>query len=141
MCHRLEALLKVLKEKKLRSYPASRDEPAVSSALEWTPDNTAAALKGCAFDQHLGLKLYHEDPLPLIESACALAGCQFLDHEFLVHPSATVSIAGSLGLAPASSQILTRRTWAAGGIVRGWRGWKSSSIAQRNAGGGLGDIR
>ena len=100
MCHRLEALLKVFKEKKLRSYPASRDEPAVSSALEWTPDNTAAALKGCAFDQHLGLKLYHEDPLPLIESACALAGCQFLDHEFLVHPSATVSIAGSLGLAP-----------------------------------------
>jgi len=86
----------------LRSHPRSRVQPTNTPGVDppqWTAQHTAASLDGCPFDVHLGLKFYHADPLPRIVAGCADAGSQFVDHEFPVHPAATVSVAGRTGLA------------------------------------------
>ena len=100
---RLRVLLATaFQQKPLRSHPRSRVQPTNTPGVDppqWTAQHTAAALDGCPFDVHLGLKFYHADPLPRIVAGCADTGCLFVDHEFPTHPAATVSVAGRTGLA------------------------------------------
>lgn len=61
-------------------------------------DNAAArALDGVPFEEHLGLRFYLEDPLPMLRQAFAnnSAGdndVMFVDHEFPTHDGASVTI-------------------------------------------------
>ena len=66
----------------------------------WTLEDTNRALADCEFEQHLGLKFYHEDPLPKIMEACHVHNSHgqktktrfFVDHEFPTHCFTTVKL-------------------------------------------------
>jgi hypothetical protein len=76
-------------------------EPVADSAdPQWTVGHTAAALFSFPFDEHLGLRFYREDPLPLIAAAATDAECLFVDHEFPTHSGVTVRVGEQPGLAP-----------------------------------------
>ena len=66
----------------------------------WTSADTDRVLQGVPFDEHVGLRFYRTDPLPLIQAACAATGKRFLDHEFPTHRFGVVSIPSSV-LSPA----------------------------------------
>ncbi len=79
-----------------------------SSALFWTAQNTSNALDQCAYEEYLGLKLYMEDPLSKIRdyaltttgadaaTSPAQTKLMFIDHEFPVHPQASILVEGGL---------------------------------------------
>ena len=65
----------------------------------WSEDRSSLALKSCPFDDYLGLRLYHEDPLPRIQLTCDEANAgggerlMFVDHEFPVHEKCSINVA------------------------------------------------
>lgn len=60
----------------------------------WTENDTLQTLDGCSYDEYLGLRWYHEDPLHLIRRACESKhnGTLFRDDEFPVHSNVQTSI-------------------------------------------------
>jgi Calpain family cysteine protease len=59
----------------------------------WQRSDTAKALQGVPFEEYLGLKFYHIDPVPFIlQHAKHRDNLLFIDQEFPTHPSVSVRV-------------------------------------------------
>ena len=66
-----------------------------NSHHRWTEKDTTDALKDCAYEEYLGLKLYLQDPLPQIKQAIDVSRNKlFTDHEFPTYPEASIVLPG-----------------------------------------------
>jgi hypothetical protein len=94
-------------EIKLPSYPPTRTQSSTSlrgagdddlyrdqraAAAFWTQQDTENALQNLPYDVHLGVKLYHTNPIHRIHKACQSSNKLFIDHEFCVAEGSEVKI-------------------------------------------------
>lgn len=72
-------------------HPATKSEQVTEGSAQqqgWTAQDTLGALRDCPYDDYLGLKFYHSDPLPWIKGATG--PMLFVDYEFPVHHPSVV---------------------------------------------------
>jgi hypothetical protein len=85
-------------EIKLPSYPPTRTGVRDDlyrnqhAATAWTQQDTDNALQNLPYDTHLGVKLYHINPIHRIHTACQSSKKLFIDHEFCVAQGSEVTI-------------------------------------------------
>ena len=87
-------------EIKLPTFPPTRIQSSASlhgdranqAAATWTQQDTENALKDLSYDVHLGVKVYHTDPIHRIYTACRSSNKLFIDHEFCVADGSEVTI-------------------------------------------------
>mmetsp|Transcript_9430 Transcript_9430/g.18959 ORF Transcript_9430/g.18959 Transcript_9430/m.18959 type:complete len:496 (+) Transcript_9430:86-1573(+) len=90
-------------EIELPSYPPTRTQSSTSlprgvgddqeaAAVSWTQQDTENALQNLPHDVHLGVKLYHTNPIHRIHTACQSSSKLFIDHEFCVAEGSEVRI-------------------------------------------------
>eukprot|EP00579_Thalassiosira_antarctica_P030772 CAMPEP_0202033914 /NCGR_PEP_ID=MMETSP0905-20130828/66292_1 /ASSEMBLY_ACC=CAM_ASM_000554 /TAXON_ID=420261 /ORGANISM="Thalassiosira antarctica, Strain CCMP982" /LENGTH=275 /DNA_ID=CAMNT_0048597827 /DNA_START=85 /DNA_END=912 /DNA_ORIENTATION=- len=73
---------------------SSRKNRNAVDAMTWSQQNTESTLAGVPFDDYLGLRLYHSDPIDLVNAACQAKGKMFIDHEFCVHDASEITVNG-----------------------------------------------
>jgi len=101
----LDLLDRYCEKKALLLYPLTRINPTRTPNEEvntdynniWTLEDVESVLNdnNVQYDEHLGLKFYHTDPINLIQTACKVKNKLFIDYEFNVHESFSIRIKAS----------------------------------------------